>query len=75
MELLAAKIEGHRADLEERAFMTGIMSLMPALMGMPLEEILRDSSSTATSKAPSNRAAARSVTCSASPSRWRPATR
>jgi len=41
MELLAAKIEGHRADLEERAFMTGIMSLMPALMGMPLEEILK----------------------------------
>lgn len=41
MELLAGKLHpGHR-EFEDHAFMTGIMSLMPTLMGAPLEEILR----------------------------------
>lgn len=40
MELIAGKLHpGHR-EIEDRAFMTGIMSLMPALMGVPIEEIL-----------------------------------
>ncbi|MDP3031013.1 MAG: diguanylate phosphodiesterase, partial [Rhodocyclaceae bacterium] len=29
------------SELEDRAFMTGIMSLIPVLMGVPLEEILK----------------------------------
>lgn len=41
MELLTAKLENRKPDLEERAFMTGIMSLMPTLMSVSLEEILR----------------------------------
>lgn len=41
MELLAAKLHPGRHDFEDHAFMTGIMSLMPTLMGAPLEEILR----------------------------------
>ena len=41
MELLTAKLENRKPDLEERAFMTGIMSLMPALMSIPMEEILK----------------------------------
>ncbi|RTL58059.1 MAG: EAL domain-containing protein [Rhodocyclaceae bacterium] len=40
MELLAARLQGG-VGLEDQAFMTGILSLMPALMGMPLEEILK----------------------------------
>ena len=41
MELLAIKLHPGRRDFEDRAFMTGIMSLMPALMSAPFEEILR----------------------------------
>ena len=41
MELLAAKLHPGRRDFEDHAFMTGIMSLMPSLMSVPLEEILR----------------------------------
>jgi len=41
MELLATKLHPGRRDFQDHAFMTGIMSLMPTLMGMPLEEILR----------------------------------
>ena len=41
MELLAAKVHPGRVEFEDHAFMTGIMSLMPALMGVPLEDMLR----------------------------------
>jgi EAL and modified HD-GYP domain-containing signal transduction protein len=41
MELLAAKLRPGRGDFEDLAFMTGIMSLMPTLMSVSLEEILR----------------------------------
>jgi EAL and modified HD-GYP domain-containing signal transduction protein len=41
MELLAAKLHPGRREMEDRAFMTGIMSLMPALMGVAFEEILK----------------------------------
>ncbi|HEX8989733.1 MAG TPA: EAL domain-containing protein [Rhodocyclaceae bacterium] len=41
MELLASKLHPGRRDFEDRGFMTGIMSLMPALMNAPFEEILR----------------------------------
>lgn len=41
MELLATKLHPGQRELEDQAFMTGIMSLMPTLMGVPLEEILR----------------------------------
>lgn len=41
MELLAARLHPGRRDFEDQAFMTGIMSLMPSLMSVPLEEILR----------------------------------
>lgn len=41
MELLASKLHPGRHDFEDHAFMTGIMSLMPALMSAPFEEILR----------------------------------
>lgn len=40
LELLAIQMAGDR-ELEDHAFMTGILSLMPALMGMPLEEVLK----------------------------------
>ena len=40
MELLAGKLHPGNRESEDRAFMTGIMSLMPTLMGVPLEEIL-----------------------------------
>jgi EAL and modified HD-GYP domain-containing signal transduction protein len=40
LELLAGKLRPTMSEFEDRAFMTGIMSLMPALMGAPLEEIL-----------------------------------
>ena len=40
MELLAEKIRGKGADLPEQAFMTGIMSLMPTLLGQSIEDIL-----------------------------------
>jgi c-di-GMP-related signal transduction protein len=41
MELLATKLHPGRRDVEDRAFMTGIMSLMPALMSTPMEEVLK----------------------------------
>lgn len=41
MELLASKMYPGKRDFEDQAFMTGIMSLMPTLMGTPMEEILR----------------------------------
>ena len=41
MELLAAKQRPGSREFEDHAFMTGIMSLMPTLMGAPLEEILK----------------------------------
>ena len=41
MELLAGKLHAGRGDFEDLAFMTGIMSLMPTLMSVSLEEILR----------------------------------
>lgn len=41
MELLAGKLHAGQKELEDQAFMAGIMSLMPALMGAPLEEILK----------------------------------
>jgi EAL and modified HD-GYP domain-containing signal transduction protein len=40
MELLAGDLMGASRDLEDRAFMTGIMSLMPALLHMPIGEIV-----------------------------------
>lgn len=41
MELLAAKLRPGVREFEDHAFMTGIMSLMPTLMGAPFEEILK----------------------------------
>lgn len=41
LELLAGKLKPGIREFEDRAFMTGIMSLMPVLMGVPLEEILK----------------------------------
>jgi EAL and modified HD-GYP domain-containing signal transduction protein len=41
MELLGGKLHGGKKQFEDEAFMTGIMSLMPTLMGVPLDEILR----------------------------------
>lgn len=40
MELLAQRLEGSGA-LADQAFMAGIMSLMPTLLGMPMPEILK----------------------------------
>jgi len=41
MELLATKLRPGDRKFEDHGFMTGIMSLMPTLMGIPMEEILR----------------------------------
>jgi c-di-GMP-related signal transduction protein len=41
MELLAGKLHPGSREAEDRAFMAGIMSLMPTLMGVSLEEILK----------------------------------
>ena len=41
MELLAGKLHPGRGDIEDMSFLTGIMSLMPTLMSVSLEEILR----------------------------------
>lgn len=41
LELLAGKFKPGNREFEDRAFVCGIMSLMPTLMGAPLEEILR----------------------------------
>lgn len=40
MELLVRHFEGNSTELENRAFMVGIMSLMDTLLGMPLAEII-----------------------------------
>lgn len=40
MELLADKLRGRPAELPEQAFMTGIMSLMPTLLSLPMADIL-----------------------------------
>jgi c-di-GMP-related signal transduction protein len=41
LELLASKLRPGARELEDHAFMTGIMSLMPALMNLSMEEILK----------------------------------
>lgn len=40
MELLAGEVRPRDAGFADQAFMVGIMSLMPALVGMPIEEII-----------------------------------
>jgi EAL and modified HD-GYP domain-containing signal transduction protein len=40
MELLAEKLRAKTPELAEQAFMTGIMSLMPALLSQRMEDIL-----------------------------------
>ena len=40
MELLAGDMMGASPDFEDRAFMTGIMSLMPALLHVPIGEVI-----------------------------------
>ncbi|MBU1689535.1 MAG: EAL domain-containing protein [Gammaproteobacteria bacterium] len=41
MELLAVAQSERDKDLHDRAFMTGIMSLLDTLLGMPLEEVVK----------------------------------
>ena len=41
MELMAVKLQPGDHSFEDHAFMAGIMSLMPTLMSMPMEQILR----------------------------------
>lgn len=41
MELLAGDLMGADRDLVDRAFMTGIMSLMPALLHVPIAEVMQ----------------------------------
>ena len=41
MELIAARLYGKQSEKVDQAFMTGIMSLMPALMNAPMETILK----------------------------------
>lgn len=41
MELLAAAQYAHNKDYQDRAFMVGIMSLLDTLLGMPLEEVVK----------------------------------
>lgn len=40
MELVASEVMGSGQDFEDRAFMTGIMSLMPALLHVPIDELI-----------------------------------
>jgi Predicted signal transduction protein containing EAL and modified HD-GYP domains len=40
LELLAGEVQGGGRELEDQAFMTGIMSLMPALLHVPIGEIV-----------------------------------
>lgn len=40
MELLAGRLQPGKRELEDQAFMVGIMSLMPTLMAVPMAEIL-----------------------------------
>jgi len=41
MELLAIALAQRDKDLHDRAFMTGIMSLLDTLLGMPMEEVVQ----------------------------------
>jgi len=41
LELLAGNLRPGAREFEDHAFMTGIMSLMPTLLGVPLDEILK----------------------------------
>lgn len=41
MELLAGRLRPNDRDFEGHAFLTGIMSLMPALLGMSMESVLQ----------------------------------
>lgn len=40
MELLADRLHGKSRELSDQAFLAGILSLMPTLLGVPMEEIL-----------------------------------
>lgn len=40
MELLAARVMPNNREFADQSFMTGIISMMPALLQMPIEEIL-----------------------------------
>jgi len=40
MELLAAQLAPGSRELADQAFMTGVMSLVPALIGQPIAEIV-----------------------------------
>ena len=40
MELLAAELQPNDAGFADKSFMVGIMSLMPALVGLPIQEIV-----------------------------------
>ncbi len=39
MEILAGKLQSHHRQLADQAFITGIMSMLPLALGMPMEEI------------------------------------
>lgn len=41
IELLAGRIRPNDKDFEGHAFLTGIMSLMPALLGVPMDSVLQ----------------------------------
>ena len=41
MELLAVTQSARDKDFHDRAFMTGIMSLLDTLLGMPMEEVIQ----------------------------------
>ncbi|HWU85621.1 MAG TPA: HDOD domain-containing protein, partial [Rhodocyclaceae bacterium] len=41
MELLGARLHPEDRDFEGHAFLTGIMSLMPALLGIPMDSVLQ----------------------------------
>ena len=63
MELLAAELMPGDAALADQAFMAGIMSLMPALVGLPINEIVTPLDFPAQSAMPCAMAAARSAKC------------
>lgn len=42
MELLAERVQPRNREFAEHAFMVGIMSLMPALLGMPMKALLAE---------------------------------
>ncbi|MFT3963152.1 EAL and HDOD domain-containing protein [Propionivibrio sp.] len=41
LELLAERLQPHSREFADQGFMVGIMSLMPALLDVPMEEILK----------------------------------